>query len=110
VFETKADYHLFAIADGLEDTAAAVLASEMAIDTIKMNLKKGNGKGKERFVVKSINSGKYGRSLPRRNLIRKLFNMQRRRPAVVLEKDFAGNRRTSATAVCTASGTGARRY
>ena len=84
--ETKADYHLFAIADGLGGHRGGSIASEMAIDTIKNEFEKWNGKGKERFVVKAINAANMevfntSQSHP------ELFNMQTTATAVVLESD-----------------------
>ena len=84
--ETKADYHLFAIADGLGGHRGGSIASEMAIDTIKNEFEKWNGKGKERFVVKAVNSANMevfntSQAHP------ELFNMQTTVTAVVLEND-----------------------
>jgi PPM family protein phosphatase len=84
--ETKADYHLFAIADGLGGHRGGSIASEMAIDTIKSEFEKWNGKGKEKFAVKAINSANMevfntSQSHP------ELFNMQTTATAVVLDKD-----------------------
>jgi len=84
--ETKADYHLFTIADGLGGHRGGSIASEMAIDTIKNEFEKWNGKGKERFVVKAINAANMevfntSQSHP------ELFNMQTTATAVVLESD-----------------------
>ena len=84
--ETKADYHLFAIADGLGGHRGGSIASEMAIDTIKSEFEKWNGKGKEKFAVKAINNANMevfntSQSHP------ELFNMQTTATAVVLDKD-----------------------
>jgi protein phosphatase len=78
--------HLFAVADGLGGHRGGSIASEMAIDTIKNEFEKWNGKGKERFVVKAINNANMevfntSQSHP------ELFNMQTTATAVVLEND-----------------------
>jgi PPM family protein phosphatase len=84
--ETKGNYHLFAIADGLGGHRGGSIASEMTIDTIKNEFEKWNGKGKERFVVKAISAANMevfntSQSHP------ELFNMQTTATAVVLEND-----------------------
>src|SRR5271157_2031386 len=53
---TKEKRRLFAVADGLGGHRGGSIASEMAIDTVKNEFEKWNGKGKERFVVKAINA------------------------------------------------------
>jgi protein phosphatase len=83
---TKAEHHLFAIADGLGGHRGGSIASEMAIDTIKNEFEKWNGRGKERFVLKAISSANMevfstSQSHP------ELFNMQTTATAVILEKD-----------------------
>ena len=45
--ETKADYHLFAIADGLGGHPAAVLPAKWRSTRLKMNLKNGTAKAKK---------------------------------------------------------------
>ena len=84
--ETKENCHLFAVADGLGGHRGGSIASEMAIDTIKNEFEKWNGKGKEKFAVKAINNANMevfntSQSHP------ELFNMQTTATAVVLEKD-----------------------
>ena len=83
---TKGEHHLFAIADGLGGHRGGSIASEMAIDTIKNEFEKWNGRGKERFVLKAISSANMevfstSQSHP------ELFNMQTTATAVILEKD-----------------------
>ena len=84
--ETKENCHLFGVADGLGGHRGGSIASEMAIDTIKNEFEKWNGKGKERFVVKAINSANMevfstSQSHP------ELFNMQTTATVVILEKE-----------------------
>lgn len=83
---TKEKRHLFAVADGLGGHRGGSIASEMAIDTIKNEFEKWNGKGKERFVMKAVNSANMAvfstsQSHP------ELFNMQTTATVVALEKD-----------------------
>ena len=106
--ETKGNCHLFAVADGLGGHRGGSIASEMAIDTIKAEFEKWNGKGKERFVVKAINDANMevfntSQSHP------ELFNMQTTATAVVLENDSLAIAHVG-IAVFTGCGTDARRY
>ena len=83
---SKESRHLFAVADGLGGHRGGNIASEMAIDIVKNEFEKWNGKGKERFVVKTIQSANQevfstAQSHP------ELFNMQTTATVVALEKD-----------------------
>jgi PPM family protein phosphatase len=82
----KENRHLFAVADGLGGHRGGSIASEIAIDTIKNEFEKWNGKGKERFVVRSVeraNQEIYDTSQSHPEL----FNMQTTATIVALEKD-----------------------
>jgi protein phosphatase len=83
---SKENRHLFAVADGLGGHRGGSIASEMAIDTVKNEFTKWNGKGMERFVIKAIQRANQevfstAQSHP------ELFNMQTTATVVALEKN-----------------------
>ena len=83
---SKENRSLFAVADGLGGHRGGNIASEMAIDTIKNEFTKWNGKSSDRFVVKAIQRANQevfstAHSHP------ELFSMQTTATAVALEKD-----------------------
>ena len=53
-FISKDNRQLFAVADGLGGHRGGAIASEIAIDTIKNEFTKWNGKGDDHFVTKAI--------------------------------------------------------
>ena len=82
----KENCQLFAVADGLGGHRGGSIASEIAIDTVKKEFEKWNGKGKERFVVRAVQQANQevfdtSQSHP------ELFNMQTTTTIVALEKD-----------------------
>jgi protein phosphatase len=84
--QSKGDKHLFAIADGLGGHRGGSIASEMAIDTIKNEFEKWNGKNKERFIINALQKANQevfstAQDHP------ELFNMQTTSTAVVQDKD-----------------------
>jgi len=81
----------------------------MAIDTIKNEFE--NERQRQRKVCgEAINSANMEVFYQRRQSHPELFNMQTTATAVVLEKDSLAIAARRRTAVCTASGTGARDY
>ena len=83
---SKENCHVFAVTDGLGGHRGGSIASEMAVDTIKNEFTKWNGKGNDRFVVKSIQKANQevfstAQSHP------ELFNMQTTATVVALEKN-----------------------
>ena len=83
---SKENCHLFAVADGLGGHRGGSIASEMAIDTIKSEFIKWNGKSSDRFVVKAIQRANQevfstAQSHP------ELFSMQTTATIVAVEKD-----------------------
>jgi protein phosphatase len=83
---SKENRHLFAVADGLGGHRGGGIASEIAVDTVKSEFEKWNGKGKERFVVRAIERANQevfstSQSHP------ELLNMQTTATVVALEKD-----------------------
>jgi protein phosphatase len=83
---SKENIRLFAVADGLGGHRGGGIASEIAVDTIKNEFEKWNGKGKERFVVRAVeraNQEVYDTSQSHPEL----FNMQTTATVVALEKD-----------------------
>ncbi len=80
------NYHLFAIADGLGGHRGGSIASEMAIDAVKNEFTKWNGKSNDRFVIKAIQKANQevfstSQSHP------ELFNMQTTVTVVALQND-----------------------
>jgi len=85
-FLSKENRRLFAVADGLGGHRGGSIASQMAIDTIKNEFEKWNGKSGDRFVTKAIQSANLevyntAQSHP------ELFSMQTTATVVALEKD-----------------------
>ena len=85
-FISKEKRALFAVADGLGGHRGGAIASQMAIDTIKIEFEKWNGKGNDHFVTKAIQSANLeiyntAQSHP------ELFSMQTTATVAVLEKD-----------------------
>ena len=83
---SKNNRGLFAVADGLGGHRGGSIASGIAIDTIKDEFTKWNGKSGDRFVVKAIQSANQevfstAQSHP------ELFSMQTTATVVALEKD-----------------------
>jgi PPM family protein phosphatase len=83
---SKENYHLFAVTDGLGGHRGGSIASEIAVDTIKNEFKKWNGKSKEKFVVKAIQRANQevfstAQSHP------ELFNMQTTATVIVLDEN-----------------------
>lgn len=83
---SKETQHLFAVADGLGGHRGGSIASQIAIDTIKSEFEKWNGKGNDRFVTKAIQKANQevfstAQSHP------ELFSMQTTATVVALEKD-----------------------
>ena len=83
---SKDNRNLFAVADGFGGHRGGSIASEMAIDTIKSEFTKWNGKGGDRFVIKAIQRANQeifstAQSHP------ELFSMQTTATVVALEKD-----------------------
>ena len=85
-FLSKENRTLFAVADGLGGHRGGAIASQMAIDTIKIEFGKWNGKGNDHFVTKAIQSANLeiyntAQSHP------ELFSMQTTATVAALEKD-----------------------
>jgi PPM family protein phosphatase len=83
---SKESRALFAVADGLGGHRGGSIASQIAIDTIKTEFGKWNGKGSERFVTKAIQNA----NLEIYNTAQdhpELFNMQTTATVVALEKN-----------------------
>jgi protein phosphatase len=87
-FLSKENRALFAVADGLGGHRGGSIASQIAIDTIKIEFGKWNGKGKgnEHFVTKAIQNANLeiyntAQSHP------ELFSMQTTTTVAALEKD-----------------------
>ena len=83
---SKENYHLFAVTDGLGGHRGGSIASEMAVDIIKKEFEKWNGKGKEKFVVKAVQTANQevfstAQSHP------ELFNMQTTATVMVLDEN-----------------------
>ena len=83
---SKEHRHLFAVADGLGGHRGGSIASEMAIDTVKSEFEKWNGKSGDRFVTKTIQRANQevfstAQSHP------ELFSMQTTVTLVALEND-----------------------
>lgn len=83
---SKENRSLFAVADGLGGHRGGSIASQIAIDTIKTEFGKWNGKGSERFVTKAIQNA----NLAIYNTAQdhpELFSMQTTATVVALEKN-----------------------
>jgi protein phosphatase len=85
-FLSKENRALFAVADGLGGHRGGSIASQIAIDTIKIEFGKWNGNGNEHFVTKAIQSANLeiyntAQSHP------ELFSMQTTATVAALEKD-----------------------
>jgi PPM family protein phosphatase len=85
-FLSRENRALFAVADGLGGHRGGAIASQMAIDTIKTEFGKWNGKGNDHFVTKVIQSANLeiyntAQSHP------ELFSMQTTVTVAALEKD-----------------------
>ena len=77
---------LFAVADGLGGHRGGSIASNMAIDTVKNEFTKWNGKGNDRFVVKAIQKANQD-VFSTAQTHPELFSMQTTATVVALEND-----------------------
>jgi protein phosphatase len=77
---------LFAVADGLGGHRGGSIASEMAIDTVKNEFGKWNGKGNDRFVVRAIQNANQ-EVFSTAQTHPELFSMQTTATVVALEND-----------------------
>jgi protein phosphatase len=83
---SKGNRALFAVADGLGGHRGGSIASQIAIDTIKIEFDKWNGKGNDRFATKAIQNANMevyntAQSHP------ELFSMQTTATVIALEKE-----------------------